>query len=188
MKNQIVKLNEDEKFILDGLTNIVQNAAAVAERVRQLIAKDPEWVDNFCERAPGFTPSFLRRISLLGVKESPQLLFTSSAGAAALRRLPLDIQEKHATEPVELLLANMETLCIDIHNLSPLQASQVFASDHVRSLAEQRAWLEDQATRKSVARVVKPDMPYRVVKTDLVIMEPCKLSRKQLMQLLSEMD
>ena len=46
--------------------------------------------------------------------------------------------------PVPLLLADGSTIMVDVRNLTPDQAQQVFAADHIRSAGEQRAFYEDK--------------------------------------------
>jgi hypothetical protein len=184
-KMKIIKPSTNESRIIALIANISANIVEVAALVRKEIEGNPEWLDDFCSRFPQFTPSAIRRLSFVGIKESPKLYFTSSSGSAALRRLPMAIQEKHAIEPIELLLSNGATLLVDIHALTSDQSAQVFASDHVRTLAEQRAWLEDKATKSSV-KIARVNEPFRIVKNELVIMEPCKFTRKELLKILSD--
>jgi hypothetical protein len=161
------KLDDAEQELWQCISGAAEQLVRAAEIVRSKMSVDPEWADKFSEKCPLYTTAFLRRLSLVGVKTAPQLFLLCSAGADALRRLPMPIQEQYASAPVDLLCANGEVLKADINVLLPNQTRQVFASDHVRSLEEQKAWIESQKT-KAVTTAKRADVPYRVVKGDLV--------------------
>ncbi len=58
------------------------------------------------------------------------------------------MQETYFHNPPSLLIQNngdWEQLKVDIHNMTPDQAAQVFSEDHVRTDGEQRAWIEDDS-------------------------------------------
>lgn len=115
----------------------------------------------------------------------PQLLLNDSPGIRRLRRLPFDLQKKHSSEPVTLLLSDGESLEVDVRNLTPSQAAQVFSSNRLRTIAEQRAWLEDQKTSE-LAVPATGNLPYRIVGKTVVFMETCRCSAGDLAKLLAQ--
>lgn len=161
------------------------DAAAIA---RENIAKDPEWPDKVAEACPMLSPDKVRAFCKIGQTVHVNLFLASGSGPNALRRLPIALQDKYVSEPVAVLIANGESLLVDVNNLTPDQASQVFAHDGVRSLAAQRAWLEDKAMKaKPIAK--KADVPYRVTGGKLVVMVAgTTFTRKDLAKFVAEMD
>lgn len=125
---------------------------------------DPEWADKVCEGCKWITPERVKRFADFGRKKIHPLLFVSGApGATKMLKLPYSLQEKYTKEPVEVLTANGEVLLVDVMNLKPEQVHQVIGPDRIRTIAEQRAWLEEEKRKAAEAKPVQVDMPYRVV-------------------------
>lgn len=166
---------------LDGITEAMEIAA-------REIAKDASWPDKVEEQTAIPAVSITRWARLIQ-RQIPQLLIDYSPGARLLSRLPKQLQTKYYSEPLPLLIekdGGFEVLRVDLRNLTPEQARQVFADDHVRTEAEQRAWIED---RKALSAVpAKTNLPYRIVRDELLVMIPCKFTRRDLARLLSEME
>jgi hypothetical protein len=114
-----------------------------------------------------------------------RLVSAGSCGAAALRRLPVHVQTRCLDEGVRPLIANGETLRVAIDNLTPAQARQAIAGDHVRDEAEQRAWLEAQTP----ATATKPSgaVSWQVKAGKVQVYRPCQLTRLDLARMLAEM-
>ena len=152
---------------------------------------DPEFVDNVCDAHPDFTPEFVKRFVLIGQKKlHPQLLINESPGVRRLRRLPYEVQEKHAHDPVALLIKTekgFDTIQVDVRNLTPDQAGQIFSDDGVRSEAGQRAFLEDKFAKR-MAPPVKSNLPYRVSGKKLIVLVPCQFDKRELTKLLLELE
>jgi hypothetical protein len=155
----------------------------------QEIDKDPDFIDKVCDACPDMTHEFVRRMELIGRKKlHPRLAIMENAGARRLRRLPLGLQVKHISEGVPVLIksgSDWEPLNIDLHNLTPDQAAQAIAEDHIRSEAEQRAYIEGKALK--TVKPVREGMGYRVVKDGVSF---CGftgiLSRKEMARLLAD--
>lgn len=163
-------------------------AASIA---REQLKADPEWADKVAEKNRLITPQFVHKFACIGVKMIPQLVISECPGAKRLRQLPLSVQQDCYHNPVALLVQTdngWEELNVDLHNLTPDQASQVFAEDHIRTSAEQRAWIEDRKAKCAASTPAKINQPFRVVSNKLVVMVPCQFSRKELTQILADMD
>lgn len=161
----------------------------------QLIAKaiddDPEFKDGFHEQT-GIALEVIESFERIGRNELyPHLLINDSPGVRRLRTMDIDMQKRFWSEPVPLLVMDngkVETLKMDVRSMSPLQARQAFSREGVRSVGAQRAWLEDYRLR-SCAPKAGSNLPYRIVKDELVVMEaPCKFTKKQLARLLADME
>jgi hypothetical protein len=174
------------RLIREGIQRLSEAGALAA----QAIDVDPDWPDKVVEACPDFTHEFIRRIELVGRKKlHASLVISETPGARRLRRLPYTLQEKHVTHPVPVVICHgdkWEILQVDIRNLTPDQAAQVFAEDRVRSEAEQRAFIEDKLMRSTAPTVTAE--PYRVRGGNLVIVQPCTLNRKELTKILASME
>jgi len=71
-----------------------------------------------------------------------ELLCKFSIGARKLARLPFSEQEIAVTKPIEVLTKNNEVLKVDVDKLTKEQSNQVFAENHIRDIAEQKAIIE----------------------------------------------
>jgi hypothetical protein len=111
----------------------------------------------------------------------PQLLWADSPGTRALSKLPVSTQRHYINSTVEMLTAEGDTLNVDPKEMSAKQARQVFTATHIRTLGEQRAWMEDQR------KPTDPEsLPYEIRGGELVVRRPVTFTRKQLQQLLME--
>lgn len=145
----------------------------------RLLRAAKKWV-NLSERTRGrvieATPAsyreFWSRLDRVGRGElHPQLANVGGLPARYLGRLPVDEQERYLRDliPVAVTVRNKpDVLLVDVAVMSSRQRAQVFKvagqTVHVRSVAEQRAWLADQEQRRlareemesGLARVERP--------------------------------
>ena len=179
---------------IDQFVELVQRGIDAWIEAGEIVAKnmddDAEWAEKVNAAHPEISIEMLYAFDRVGRKQlHPKLLLSDGPGVRKLRRLPYQMQEKYLNGSVPVLVTTTpgewDTLQIDIHNLTPSQASQVFDGDKVRSPQQQRAWIEDQKAKRVA---VTYDEPFRVTGRKLVIMEPCQLSAKQLAQILAQME
>lgn len=156
--------------------------------VSEALEQDPDFGDKVHAKHPEISVDTVYAFDRLGRKElHPKLLVSDSPGARRLRRLPYSIQEKLTSNPVSLLIKTdkgWDTLSVSVFNLTPEQAAQVFDSDGVRNEQAQRAFLESKHSKA----LIQVDEPYRVSGRKLMVMQPCQLTAKQLVRILSEME
>jgi hypothetical protein len=77
-----------------------------------------------------------------------------------------------------------------VDNLEPEQARQVFAHDHVRDAAEQRAWIESHKPQpKNIHKLMrgKSVQAWKVKGRKVEITGPCILTQIDLAQMMMEM-
>lgn len=179
-------IQEFQALVSQGIEAWLKAGQIVAAQIDE----DPAWLDKCSTRTRLSSETILAFDQIGRRKLHPRLMVSDAPGVVALRRLPYSVQEKHIAEPVELLVSSdgkWETLLVDVHNLTRLQAKQVFDKDKVRSSAAQRAWIEGETLKRTVPEV--PDQcPYRIVKRTLVIQEPCQLTARDLARLLADME
>jgi hypothetical protein len=171
------------EYVKEGITAWT----LAAELARREIESNPEWPEEVENISKFITSHAVRRFALIGLKYTPELAIDECSGAKRLRKLPLDFQRKYYTEPLPLLIeksGQWESLSVSLHNLTAEQSDQVFALDHVRTEAEQRAYIEDKRMRTAAEPV---DMPYRIVGDAVICMAGAKLKVRDLEFLLNQM-
>lgn len=169
--NTAIQINHGpEKFLQSLLLAIAQakedfvrRAIELGRQLLQAYERYPELRQKVAE-LPSTEKRYIQTLERVARNQVlPELAFgsTPSEGRAALQRLPMSLQQLYIEEPVPVVLPRpdgIDVLKVAIDNLTPAQVRQVFARDHVRDEAAQRAWLESQATQK---RPAKADQPYR---------------------------
>lgn len=186
------KLATTDTTIEQFYTLIMQGVEAWTEAgkiVSKKMDEDPDWAEMVTNKHPEIGIETVYAFYRIGKGVlHPKLLLSDKPGIRALRRLPYFEQEKYLNNPVKVLIENKgdwESINMSIYNMTPLQSKQVFDGEEVRSEAGQRAWIESQKIR---TKPVDVNEPYRVVGKNLVIMEPCRFTQKQLMQIMAGMD
>lgn len=120
----------------------------------KLIDRNPQVKFKIVEEHPEISLGVLSRLEMVGrglVK--PQMLLSDAPSYRAARVLPVSEQDRLLQNPAVPLVireqGKTEVLEADFRNLQPVQVKQVFAKDHIRTPAEQRAWIEAQCERGS---------------------------------------
>jgi hypothetical protein len=117
------------------------------------------------------------RLALGGVKNEPQI-----------KRLPISDQNRIMDgEKLELLLSGGDTLMVDSTTCNKEQATQLFDKGAIRSLSEQRAFLEaEERGWEMVEKVQSLTERYRVMGSRVVVPAACELNKGDLLAMLAE--
>lgn len=131
----------------------------------------------------------LSQLEKIGRKQLvPQLLLAEYPAARRLERLPMSEQERLMHDSVEVLVlrdGKADTLHVTVRDLTGSQVKQVFASNHIRTLAEQRQWLESQ---RQGHEPVKVDLPYVITRKGSVIFHAnCEITAKELLRIATQL-
>lgn len=161
------------------------------EIVARAIDADSEWPEKVLAQCPQFTAEIIFRFEQIGRKAMlPQLLVNDCPGYRRLRQLPYDLQTKLVTHGVEVLAMNgseWDSITIEPINLTDDQSKQVFAKNRIRSLAEQRAFIESAKVRGYIPSS-KSTEAYRIRNGRLMVTRPVEFTRKELARILSELE
>lgn len=137
------------------------------------IMADPNFRSWALENAPNGCRRTLLDLEAVGNGLiDPRLLGGEVKNAYQLRSLPLPDQQKFIEGSIEVLTENGETLLIAGQNLTQDQFRQVFNRTHIRSLEEQKAWIESQKTKQAISAkktarpVLEPDKKNRCILFD----------------------
>lgn len=184
--------NPDENNNFNRLAKLLRATAEglieAGELVVKMLEADEDFPDKFNEAFPEYPTDLIYALDRVGRKQlHPKLLFSNCPGAVRLRHLPYELQEKYLSEGPKVMIRegrDWKFIKITIFNLTPDQARQVFAEDHLRNDAEQRAWIEDKQSKV----LVPFDEPFRVSGHKCMVMTPCTITRKQLVGILAQME
>jgi len=115
-----------------------------------------------------------------------RLIYMNGRAGHTLRRLPMTQQKQALESGVEIMTEDKEVLLVQMENITPIQASLAFASDHIRTPGEQRAVLESGKLKKMSFKKVDP--VYKVNGSKIFITGPMQLTKSDLLRMLSEIE
>lgn len=183
---QIAKKPSIESF-LEDVNSGIECFERAGNTLVALIDANPKIKDDILDNCPNVTDEMLDTFERIGRRQLfYQLAIHDGPGVKALRRCTYSDQVKFFREPVPLLISDgkrVETLNVGVHALTPDQARQAFGSHRVRTLGEQRAWLESQKKKAVVVDIISP---YSIHRGKITFNQPCTLSVSELARLLSE--
>lgn len=174
-------LAEYVRRVADGFARGKAEWNQAAECAREARKTYPEFPEALMAALPGVPEEFIHRFCGIGLLYMSELCVMECPGAKRLRKLPLQIQEQCMADNVEVAIQERDGrwthIKIAVQNLTRSQAEQVFDKDRVRSVAEQRAWLEDrreqkrQAMSQTAIALANTGLPYRVTRTHFLFGE-----------------
>ena len=182
-KTDIVKTNVDRfvTVLQQGYSNIEEAARIYVETIDSA----PDSKQKFMERLPSFPSGLWLTLEGIGRKViDSRLLFSGGSIVGKLRRLPFSEQKKTLDDGVQLLTAERDAILVKLEHMDSDQLDQVFAKDHVRSLGEQRAWLESRSEDRVDPQ--QAESPYAIKRGCLVVYKPTRIPRNELARLLYE--
>ena len=137
--------------IVAGLSRACDDLQAVAIAYVAAIDKDPAFREYLADELPNTAVGLLRNLERVG---RGQLDSRIAAGGIPygnkLARLPMSEQRQAIDGQLMLLTSAGDTLQVSVNTIMPAQAKQLFDVDHIRSLAEQRAWMEAKLVEATV--------------------------------------
>ena len=152
--NELTKdgLSKISELILQGIECWLEAGKIIVKALDD----EPGCLERIME-VTGLDENIIRRFYQIGRKElHPRILCSTSAGIRKLAMCPYHEQELYLSNPIDVLVSHGETLKVYADNLTKEHIKQVFNSDHVRSLPEQKAWLateESKHIEKEAARL-----------------------------------
>jgi hypothetical protein len=168
MKTSELTVMDEKIDKFGGLIQCIGSSLVSAGKLLvEIIEEDPTAKRRIQAKYPEISASMLNQLEAVGRGQlHPKLALTGSAGYMRLRGLPMSDQERYLEESVELLVEageDYDVLLVKVSDLTPKQAAQVFAPDHVRAQGAQRAYLEDQKQKATLAhRCEELPEPYKV--------------------------
>jgi hypothetical protein len=179
-------INEFEKLLLSTQSTLSQLCKFYVDD----IDKNPDHVDGYLEFFPNLSRQTWRYIELAGRNKAvPEIIFQQNAVVKKLVKCPISEQEKYLKEPIPVLDPKKpgDHLLIMYTDMQRDQIEQVFAFDHVRTLAEQKAWLLSQSSKKRDIKLSDGPKRPKVIGGVLNVYEPTKITLQELTAYLQEM-
>lgn len=189
MKTTLTTQEKDIQSFLELFKQGYDAWVKAGELLVKMIDQNPSVIDDIIDRYPDMNAGILRQFEKMGRKQlHPLLLIESTPGETRLARLPYSEQLKYLEKPVEIVVETddgPDLMQIQTKHLTRAQAEQVFAKDHVRTAAEQRAWI--MSRREAQVTDAWRTHPWRVVGKQVEI-AGVKFTRKQILAILKEMN
>lgn len=154
-----------------------------------LIDEDPLVKDRILEAHPDITESTLETFERIGRNQLYyRLCLIEGPGVTRLKRCTFSDQVKFSTEPIPMLLVNgqdsTDHILVPVQAMQPNQARQVFGPHRIRTLGEQRAFIESERTKP---QPIETQQSYTIGKGRIVFHKPVTLTISDMARLLSEM-
>jgi len=184
---KINQLDDGTRRFAEALKRGVDAFLEAGRIVAEEMDKDPKFPEKVADLTNGDIPAVLvRRFEKLGRGQViPQfMLHWDKPGVRKLRRLTADLQAKYLKEGIEVLVDKGQHLLINPLHMTKFQAQQVFDNDEIRSVPEQRAWLEDEKMTAAINQTEKAEDTYKIVKDQIVFNRPCHFDVDDLMKIL----
>jgi len=183
--NKNAKLKEFKHHIGVGLEAWELAGEALVEYIDQC---EGTYAD-ILEEIPEMSYDVLSRFEAIGRKQLyPKLLLSSSTGLRKLATLPYSEQVKYYDEPIDVVVeinGGVDVLKVQAKDLTPVQVKQVFHNGTIRDHGAQRAHIRSRKHSSSVS--TSEGNAYHIKGGTLIVDRPCKLSAKDLANLLAQM-
>jgi hypothetical protein len=176
------KIDQFVTALLRGITCFEEAGRILVELLDE---EGPTVLEDIRAKNPRvITESVLETFERIGRKQLYyQLSVVNNVGTRALSRCPYSEQVKYFDSPLELLTATGDTLLVSVDALTSDQAKQVIGPKRVRTLGEQRAYLE---SLKRKPQPLGKREPYTVKHGRITFHEPCTLTVSEMARLISE--
>ena len=185
------RINGFRAALQAGIDGIVKAAGIYVEAIDE----DPKASDAFRDEMGDMVPhSAWAQFEAVGRKWMHPKLLMGGVGAStkrtnAIKRLPYSQQERvfnHDRFP--LLTSTGDTLSADILEVTDDQLAQLCDGSHIRTLSEQRAWIEARAAAAATAPFDIPEvMPYTIESGRLTIRRGATFTKAEVRRILMEM-
>jgi len=183
--SNLTKIDKNVDQFRDALTRGIAAIKEACDIYVRCIDDSPEAKQLFIDSCPEIDQNSWAGFEAVGRHQiDHRLLLGSGVVCDSMRKLPLSQQTAVLNNGVELLVTGGDVLNAKVQNLTPRQRKQVFAKSHIRSLPEQRTWIECQKRSSEDGKIKLPS--YCVKRGSLHVYEPTKISKSELASILSE--
>lgn len=154
---EIVKVNLSGSPV-DNFASLVTIGISMWKQAGELLVRmmdsDPSFRDKIKRLHPSISDDMLNVFERIGRRQLfPQLLANNSVGARALAFMPYDVQEKHASKPIQVVICNSKRRIVvekRIEELTQRQCEQVFSGDRILSPQEQEKEINNRMNSSGV--------------------------------------
>lgn len=140
------------------MKDFLKQGQQIARRYVAAVDRDPTFYDFLIVQYPDIPSQYWRRIERVGRGQLDVRIVAGNASwGNKLEKLPLSDQKRALDDRLPLLLENGDVLHVSVSDIRQRQADQLFAFDHIRDLAAQRAFIENQKLEEEKKRVKTTD-------------------------------
>jgi hypothetical protein len=173
----------------DKLGNVLgdmkRNILEAGQLVCWLLDNDTDARDKF--RKLGVTPSVYLRLEKVG----RGVLLPELAEHSMFSRLPIDQQKQIVAGKVTAVIENgkgdFDTVQVDILQADPVTMMRCIATDHIRTPAEQRLYIE-RMRKPMVTATEACKIPWRVIGKNIEFIKPCVMTRNDMLSAMRAME
>ena len=176
-----------------GFERQINGIVDVARAYKKAILAGPQWRKKFVSAFPFITPYIWTRYELVSEgKLIPRLAVYPYTGGHVLEKLPLREQERALSGPIEVVVKDSkgqtDILKTEFQNLTPEQRKQVVTFDHIRDVAEQKAFLESEKTNvwAKTSRFVGNEK-YLIVKGKMIVPQRAEFTSSELLDIIKRL-
>ena len=184
MKNEMVTraVEEFKKEWFSGMESLLK----ASQTYVKAIDSDEKAKELFKAAFPKMSNVAWSRIESVGREQMHYtLLCDTSAAAEKVRKLPYSDQKAVIESGVDVLTVDGTTLKVKTENLTAEMSRQAIARDHVRTVPEQKAYIESLKTIVSI-EAKKPKDLWQVKNRLLQVHAPTAFTRQQLINILQD--
>lgn len=195
--DQQVKMSEgDFQLIIDEIkkdcSDINEKLLRMGKNYIKCVYAGEEYVTRLKELFPDISNSKWELLALAGMgKIAPGLVLYSYSGLNMIRRLPVKDQETLLTKTIDVLVIDKngktDTIKAEFKNLSTDQQRQVVSCDHIRSLSEQRAHIEDRRTKEWTKTAIPENKRYVITGNKVIFPAKSEFTESEIWLLAKEM-
>lgn len=186
MGNIIVRdyIEEFKKVFSDGINSVVKASQIYVEAIDE----DSSLKQKFISSCEDFIPSSAwSGFEAVGRKWLHPKLLMGGGGkyAGKIKKLAYSDQEAiFSGKRFDMFVANGSILKVDIRQIEPSQVDQLLDGGKIRSLQEQKAYIE---SRKQVLPIEPDLMPYVISGGMVIFKKDVKLNKQDIRRILQEM-
>lgn len=174
----------EAKSMHDDMVNMLEHVQRLGQRLVENINRDTRFRDYLIDTC-AWPAKLVLDLERVGTNQLDVRIATHQVPfSKQLCRMPLNTQKMIIDGKMPLLTTDGSELLVRLDNITPEQAKQLFAYDHIRSLPEQRCWIESQ--RKTPTATVQPEVFVDKKRGELVVNQT-RIPRAVLLDYLREM-
>ncbi|MGE0407489.1 MAG: hypothetical protein AB7O65_14440 [Candidatus Korobacteraceae bacterium] len=187
----------DRFFVLanSGMSCLVEAGQLLVKKM----GEDPNFRDKILEvgkhlkEGRAFTSATLDTFKHLGLKEwhPAHVLDSDRPGNRRMLRLPYSVQEQYASGTVDVLMSNGQVMKMELYELGHEQANQVVGPYGIRTIREQKAYVEARLIKKVAKEPANTSsansQPYSIIGNEVLFATNTRMNAKELLAILTQL-
>lgn len=168
-------------WLAEAMRDFLKRGEEIACRYTAAIDRDPTFHEFLSIQYPDIPTPYWRRMERVGRGQLDMRIVSGNAPwGNKLEKLSITDQKRALDDRLPLLLENGDVLHVAVSDIRPRQADQLFSFDHIRDLAAQRAFIENQKSEEAKENVKSTDTVEVEVSGDDFLVDGKPVSRRKL--------